>query len=84
LSEKSPGKAHWLQAGARGSIGRACAGGETVKNNPTALIAVAAASNWDLFTMVTCDIGNPFHLTPSIRKETVYSVGGERIGPADL
>jgi hypothetical protein len=48
------------------------------------VIAVAAASNWDLFTTVNCDIGNPFHLTPAIRKETIYSVGGERIGPADL
>jgi hypothetical protein len=52
--------------------------------NPTAVIAVAAASNWDLLTIVVCDIGNPFHLTPSIRKETICSVGGERIGPADL
>jgi hypothetical protein len=69
LSEKFPGKPHWLQAGARGSIGCACAGGETVRNNPTAVIAVAAASNWDLFTMINCDIGSPFHLTPSIRKE---------------
>ena len=33
------------------------------------MIAVAAASNWDLFTMVTWDIGDPFRLTPSIRKE---------------
>jgi hypothetical protein len=31
--------------------------------------------------MVTCDIGNPFHVTPSIRKETIYSVGGERMDP---
>jgi hypothetical protein len=52
--------------------------------NPIAVIAVAAASNWDLFTMVSCDIGNPFHLNPAIRKEAIYSVGGERIGPADL
>jgi hypothetical protein len=34
--------------------------------------------------MVNCDIGNPFHLTPAIREEAIYSVGGERIGPADL
>jgi hypothetical protein len=78
---KIPGKAPL--AGARGSIGCACAGGETVRN-PTALIAVAAASNWDLFTLVNCDIGNPFLPHASIRKETIYSVGGERIGPADL
>jgi hypothetical protein len=44
----------------------------------------AAASNWDLFTMVNCDIGSPFHLTPSIREGAICSVGGERIGPADL
>ena len=69
FERKIPGKAHWLHAGARGSIGCACAGGETVRNNPTAVIAVAAASNGDLFTLVNCDIGNPFHLTPSIRKE---------------
>jgi hypothetical protein len=31
--------------------------------------------------MVTCDIGNPFHVTPSIPKETIYSVGGESDPP---
>src|SRR3977135_2446270 len=58
LIEKSPTNAYWLQGGARGSgnIGPACAGAGTARN-PTALIAVAAANNWDLFMMVTCDIG---------------------------
>jgi hypothetical protein len=31
--------------------------------NPAAVIAVAAANNWELFTMVNCDIGNPFWRT---------------------
>jgi hypothetical protein len=42
-SEKTPFKTHWLQAGARGSIGCARAGGETVRN-PAAVIAVAATA----------------------------------------
>jgi hypothetical protein len=70
-SVKTPSKPYWLQGGSRGRIGCACAGGETVRN-PTALIAVAAASNWDLFTMIACDIGNPFHLTHQSARNDLF------------
>src|ERR1700738_4413028 len=81
LPEKFPLKRSCLQPpGARGSTGPASAGAGIVRN-PIAVIAVAAASNWGLVTTVNCDIGNPFHLTPAIRKEAICSVGGERIDP---
>jgi hypothetical protein len=53
---KSPLKPYWLQGGARGSIGPAWAGVGAARN-ANAVIAVAAANNWDLFMVVTCDIG---------------------------
>jgi hypothetical protein len=71
LNVKSPLNTYWLQAGARGSIGCARAGGETVRN-PIVVSAVAAASNWDLFTLVNCDIGNPFHLTTNPRGSDLF------------
>jgi hypothetical protein len=82
LSVKSPLKTYWLQAGARGSTGCACTGGETVRN-PIVVIAVAAASNWALFTLVSCDIGSPFRLTINPRGSDLFGRWWG-IGPADL
>src|SRR5664279_1011144 len=82
LSEKAPGKAHWLQGGAKGSIGCACAGGESGRN-PAALVAsAAAANNRDPLEVVGRDIGNPFHLTHQAARKHLFD-SGQSIGPAD-